>query len=276
MFQYFEDRMFGFMLSREILMEKMDTERIGSNVLYLDETDSTNEYAKRVADESPEGTLVVADCQVKGKGRLGRAWSSPHNEAIFMSLILKEKIVPENASMITIVAAMAVLKAVKGIGADAEVKWPNDIVINGKKICGILTEMKSTGMTPQYVVVGIGINVNNTEFPKDIADVAASLYTETGNFYDRAEIICSVMKEFEKYYDIFLRDNNLSGIVEDYNKNLVNFNAQVEIITNDNVYKAESNGIDETGRLIVKRYDTGDIEKIVSGEVSVRGVYGYV
>ncbi|MDE6234012.1 MAG: biotin--[acetyl-CoA-carboxylase] ligase [Lachnospiraceae bacterium] len=264
------------MLSRENLLEKMDTERIGRNVLYLYETDSTNEYAKKAALDSPDGTLVVADSQVKGKGRLGKSWSSPHGKAIFMSIILKEHIIPENASMITIVAAIAVLKAIEGITKDAAVKWPNDIVINGKKICGILTEMKSSGMNSQYVVVGIGINVNNTEFPKEIADVAASLYTETGICYDRTEIICRVMKEFEKYYNIFLRDNDLSEIVKDYNRNLININNQVDIISEDNVYRAESKGIDERGRLIVKRCDTGVIEKIVSGEVSVRGVYGYV
>ncbi|MDE5782529.1 MAG: biotin--[acetyl-CoA-carboxylase] ligase, partial [Lachnospiraceae bacterium] len=94
--------------------------------------------------------------------------------------------------------------------------------------------------------------------------------------YDRTEIICQVMEEFEKYYNIFLRDNDLSGIVEDYNRNLINLNNQVDIISEDNVYRAESKGIDERGRLIVKRCDTGVIEKIVSGEISVRGVYGYV
>lgn len=264
------------MLSREGLLEKMDTEKIGRNVLYLYETDSTNEYAKKAALDSPDGTLVVADCQFRGKGRLGRSWSSPHGKAIFMSIILKEHIIPENASMITIVAAIAVLKAIGGIAENAAVKWPNDIVINKKKVCGILTEMKSSGMDSQYVVVGIGINVNNTEFPEDIADMAASLYTETGVCHDRAEIICQVMKEFEKYYNIFLRDNNLSGIVDDYNRNLINLNNQVDIIGEDNVYRAEAKGIDENGRLIVKRCDTGAVEKIVSGEVSVRGVYGYV
>lgn len=264
------------MLSHESILEKMETERVGRNVVYLYETDSTNEYAKRIALDSKDGTLVVADCQVKGKGRLGRSWSSPHGESIFMSVILKDGILPENASMITIVAAVAVLKAVGDIVGDVKVKWPNDIVINGKKICGILTEMKSLGMDTRFVVVGIGININNTEFPKDIADVASSVYVETGVRHDRAAIICRVMKEFEKYYNIFLGDNNLSGIVKEYNRSLVNLDNEVEIIGNGYAYRAESKGIDERGRLIAKRCDTGDIEKIVSGEVSVRGVYGYV
>lgn len=264
------------MLSHEKILQKMDTEKLGQNVIYLDETDSTNEYVKKIAPDSPEGTLVVADCQKSGKGRLGRNWSSPHGEAVFMSFLLKEHLIPENASMITIVAAIAVQKALSSLAADVKIKWPNDIVLNGRKVCGILTEMKSSGLESQYVVVGIGINVNNQSFPENIARTAASLYTETRKKYDRSDIICNVMKEFEKYYHLFVEKNDLSGLMSEYNQCLVNRENEVEIIGKSETYRGKSLGIDSYGRLLVQRCDTGMTESIVSGEVSVRGVYGYV
>lgn len=264
------------MLTRENILNKMSTDIIGRNVVYLDETDSTNEHAKRIAPESPHGTLVAADCQVSGKGRLGRSWSSPHGESVYMTLILKENIIPENASMLTIIAALAVLNALKAKTDKVLIKWPNDIVINGKKVCGILTEMKTLSDKTQYVVVGIGVNVNNETFSENIDKVATSLFRETVKKYDRAEIISLIAKEFEGYYNIFTKCGDLSELLPDYNFNLVNMNNEVEIVAKEGTYRAYSAGIDERGRLIVKRQDTGVTEKIVSGEVSVRGVYGYV
>lgn len=264
------------MLSQVSISDRMDTKIIGRNVIYLKETDSTNEYAKRVAGDVSHGTLVVADCQSSGKGRLGRKWSSPHETAIFMTLILKDIPEPEKASMVTIVAAMSVSDALKESVSGAFIKWPNDIVINGRKVCGILTETKSSGRKSQYVIVGIGINVNNEKFPEDIDGVATSLYRETNMKHDRAEIICRVMKYFEKYYNVFLECGDLKALVDDYNKSLANRDNLVEITAKEGTYRAECSGIDQWGRLIVKRKDTGSTEKIMSGEVSVRGVYGYV
>lgn len=266
------------MLSEENIRSKMKTARCGSNVVYLYETGSTNDYAKSIAHEAQDGTLVVADCQVSGKGRIGRNWNSPHGVGIFMSLILKDGLKADKAPMITIVAAMAVMKALDrqcDNSTDVSIKWPNDIVINGKKVCGILTEMKTVGDSSQYVVVGIGINVNNESFADDISRVATSMYIEEGKRFDRSDIVCDVMEEFEKYYGMFLENENLSSIKEEYNSRLVNMNNEVEIIRQDGNYRAQSLGMDEDGGLIVRRQD-GSLETVVSGEVSVRGVYGYV
>lgn len=266
------------MLSEENIRSKMKTARCGSNVVHLYETGSTNDYAKSIAHEAQDGTLVVADCQVSGKGRLGRSWNSPHGIGIFMSLILKDGLKADKAPMITIVAAMAVMKALDrqcDNSTDVSIKWPNDIVINGKKVCGILTEMKTVGDSSQYVVVGIGINVNNESFADDISRVATSMYIEEGKRFDRSDIVCDVMEEFEKYYGMFLENENLSSIKEEYNSRLVNMNNEVEIIRQDGNYRAQSLGMDEDGGLIVRRQD-GSLETVVSGEVSVRGVYGYV
>lgn len=255
----------------------IDTARFGQNIEYLYEIDSTNEYAKLIANKSLDGTLVVADCQVSGKGRLGRNWNSPHDTGIFMSLIIKDNIKPDKAPMITIIAAMSVLKAVKEYIPETYIKWPNDIVVNGKKVCGILTEMKTINDATEYVIVGTGINVNTKDFPADIADKATSLMIETGKKIERGAIIAKVMDEFEYYYNEFIQTQNLALVMDDYNANLININNYVEIINSSTGnYTAKSLGIDKNGELLVQREKSDEVEKIISGEVSVRGVYGYV
>ncbi len=264
------------MLSKELILKQMNTAYCGKNLIYLDETDSTNEYAKKIAATSESGTLVVADCQKKGKGRLGRNWNSPAGTCIYMSLILKERIEPHKSPMVTLIAAMAVFDAVREKLSDVKIKWPNDIVVGGKKITGILTEMKSDSQETEYIVPGIGINVNNEEFAPEIAANATSMKIEAGRDFDRSILIANVMKYFEKYYDEFLKTGDLSFIKEIYNDNLVNRNNEVEIISGEDSYRAAALGIDDSGALIVRKKDTGEIHTVVSGEVSVRGVYGYV
>lgn len=263
------------MLSKENILKNMCTVTFGREIIYLDEIDSTNNYAKNICENVINGTLVVADCQTSGKGRLGRSWNSPHGKAIFMSLLIKEDIDVSKASMITLVAAMAVLEAVKKSGLDAKIKWPNDIVVNGKKVCGILTEMKTDSSNAKYVIVGIGINVNNDSFSEEIISTATSMKLEAGEDFDRNVIVCDVMKGFEKYFELFTRSGDLLLIMSEYNDNLVNVDKEVMIISGEDSYKAISKGIDRNGGLIVND-SYGKSEVIVSGEVSVRGVYGYV
>ena len=203
-------------------------------------------------------------------------WTSPSGVGIWMSLVLRPKISPASASMLTLVAALSVREGIeKETGLLAGIKWPNDLVLNGKKICGILTEMSTELMEIQYVVPGIGINVNQTEFPDEIKETAASLYLESGKIWKRSGLIAAIMEAFEKNYDIFLETGDMSGLMEEYNQYLVNRGKEVCVLAPQGEYRAMADGINREGSLLVTRAD-GTREEIISGEVSVRGIYGYV
>ena len=255
----------------------MHTEWVAKEVLYFDTIDSTNTKAQELAEKGYQsGTLVVADKQESGKVRRGRSWVSPSGTGIFMTLMIKPDINPNNASMLTLVAALAVAKAITSVtGEEAMIKWPNDIVVNGKKVCGILTEMNAQFDYINHIVVGIGINVHNESFPEEISQMASSLMIEAGGKrFHRAQIIAETMSYFEQYYDTFLKTQDLSALVREYDKLLVNRNKSVRVLDPKEPFDGKAMGITPKGELIV---DTWESRKLVSsGEVSVRGIYGYV
>lgn len=255
----------------------MHTEWVAKEVLYFDTIDSTNTKAQELAEKGyPSGTLVVADKQESGKGRRGRSWVSPSGTGIFMTLMIKPDINPNNASMLTLVAALAVAKAITSVtGEEAMIKWPNDIVVNSKKVCGILTEMNAQFDYINHIVVGIGINVHNESFPEEISQMASSLMIEAGGKrFHRAQIIADTMSYFEQYYDTFLKTQDLSALVREYDELLVNRNKSVRVLDPKEPFDGKAMGITPKGELIV---DTWESRKLVSsGEVSVRGIYGYV
>lgn len=255
----------------------MHTEWVAKEVLYFDTIDSTNTKAQELAEKGyPSGTLVVADKQESGKGRRGRSWVSPSGTGIFMTLMIKPDINPNNASMLTLVAALAVAKAITSVtGEEALIKWPNDIVVNSKKVCGILTEMNAQFDYINHIVVGIGINVHNERFPEEISQMASSLMIEAGGKrFHRAQIIAETMSYFEQYYDTFLKTQDLSALVREYDELLVNMNKSVRVLDPKEPFDGKAMGITPKGELIV---DTWESRKLVSsGEVSVRGIYGYV
>lgn len=255
----------------------MHTEWVAKEVLYFDTIDSTNTKAQELAEKGyPSGTLVVADKQESGKGRRGRSWVSPSGTGIFMTLMIKPDINPNNASMLTLVAALAVAKAITSVtGEEAMIKWPNDIVVNSKKVCGILTEMNAQFDYINHIVVGIGINVHNESFPEEISQMASSLMIEAGGKrFHRAQIIAETMAYFEQYYDTFLKTQDLSALVREYDELLVNRNKSVRVLDPKEPFDGKAMGITPKGELIV---DTWESRKLVSsGEVSVRGIYGYV
>jgi BirA family biotin operon repressor/biotin-[acetyl-CoA-carboxylase] ligase len=254
----------------------LHTEWAGQELFCFDTIDSTNTKAKELAEQGyPSGTLVVSDRQVAGKGRRGRNWESPAGCGIFMTLALKPDINPNNASMLTLVAALATAKAITDVtGADAKIKWPNDIVINGKKICGILTEMSAQFDYISHIVIGIGINVNNEHFPEELKETAGSLFLACGRRFHRAELIARFLERFEKDYAVFLETEDLEGLMKEYNALLVNAQQQVRVLDPKEPFEGKAVGITKKGELIV---DTWESRKLVSsGEVSVRGIYGYV
>lgn len=264
-------------LSLSELESRMKTKMAGSHLLYFDEIGSTNIEAKKQAENgAPNGLLVVADKQNQGRGRRGRSWESPAGMNIFMTIMLRPLFAPDKASMITLVMAVSVAQAIAGVARlSVGIKWPNDIVVNKKKVVGILTELTTETDYIQYLVCGVGINVNQAEFPEAIAATATSLYLESGRKINRGELIEKSMERFEENYEIFCKTENMEGLIEDYNRLLVNKEAQVRVLDPKGEYDGISHGITEMGELIVEKAD-GTVENVYAGEVSVRGIYGYV
>lgn len=268
-----EDEVFG----QNELESRMDTEWAGHPVSFYETINSTNLRAKLDADNgAPEGALVVADMQTAGRGRRGRTWSSPAGLNVYFTLILKPRYVPDKASMVTLVMALAVAEGIRETcGVEAGIKWPNDIVVNGKKICGILTEMSVEKDFIHHVVIGVGINVGLQEFAPELADTATSLQAECGRKVPKAALVANIMKAFEKYYESFREKTDLSDLVDSYNKMLVNRGKTVRVLDPKGEYSGVAEGINELGELLVELPD-GHVENVYAGEVSVRGVYGYI
>lgn len=276
----------GDILSASEISSRLTTEWAGRKLYYYDVTGSTNNDAKRCGEEGdPHGTVVVADIQNAGKGRRGRGWQTLSGTALSFTILLRPEFSPDKASMVTLVMALSVAEAVEEAAAGAEnavitIKWPNDIVLNKKKICGMLTEMT---MTPemdeiQYVVVGAGINVNNAapeDFQEEVRPTATSLRIETGQQYNRAGLLNKVLLRFEENYAVFLETLDLSGLRDRYQKHLLNMGAQVRVLDPAGEYTGTAEGIDIQGELIVVK-DNGERTPVYAGEVSVRGLYGYV
>lgn len=264
-------------LNKNEIESRLHTKWAGRELYYYESTDSTNLQVKRLMEEgAPEGVLVVGGEQKQGRGRRGRSWQSPPGTNIYMTLGLRPEFQPDLAPMVTLIDALAVAEAVEQTcGLQTRIKWPNDVVIGGKKICGILTEMSAETGYIHYVVIGTGINVNIKEFPEEIRETATSLYLEKGETVLRAPIVAKTMEYFESYYEKFIQTMDLSLLMEDYNKRLVNKDAAVKVLDPQNEFEGTARGIDEKGQLLVERQD-GTVETVYAGEVSVRGVYGYV
>ena len=257
------------------IADQIHTKWAGKTVHFAREIDSTNLWIKRLAKEgAPEGTLALAEFQSAGRGRLGRSWEVPEGTSVMMSILLRPKFEPQYAPTLTLVMGMAVAKAVKNLGFDVSIKWPNDVVVSHKKICGILTEMGVRDGKIDYAVIGVGINVNIKEFPEEMADKATSLYLESGKEFDRSQIPGLVMEAFEEYYEKFAATCDLSGLKEEYESILANYNQPVRVLAKE-PYEGVARGITDGGELLVEKTD-GTIVAVSAGEVSVRGLYSYV
>lgn len=264
-------------LSEQELGSILHTKWFGKKILYFDSIDSTNNELKRQAEKKVcHGMLAVAEEQTAGRGRRGHSWVSPPGTGIWFSFLLKPDIAPDKASMLTLVAAMAVSHAIsEKTGLEAEIKWPNDIVVNKKKVCGMLTELSAELSCINYVVIGIGINANIREFPEELKTIATSLHIESGKHIKRAEMIEAVGRYFEKYYDAFIQAGDLSPIIDEYNSMLANVGKQVRITAIESEQVCTAIGINPQGELLVEDGNK-NVTAIRSGEVSVRGLYGYV
>ena len=269
-----------------------NTEFIGKQHIWLEETDSTNSLLRRLLSDGvtiehktyggmliegapKEGAMIVADSQNAGRGRSGHTWKSPAGTSIALSVLLKPDVNDNSIPIVTLIAALAVSETVKKVcNLDTKIKWPNDIIVGGRKICGILTELDITDGR-KSLILGVGINVNQQSFPDDISDIATSLLIETGVEVDRALVVSTFAEALEKYYKKFLITGNMSLLKNEYEKLLINIGKEVKVLDPLENITGIARGIDDNGELLVETKE-GVVRHVYAGEVSVRGIYGYV
>ena len=256
------------------------TDRVGRTLVCLETVDSTNLYAKQLAVEgAADGTVVTADRQTAGRGRLGRDFQSPVGLGIYLTVLLRPDLPPERLSPLTAMAGVAVCRAVEGIcGLSPGLKWPNDPVLNGKKLCGILTELSLEGETGRVadVVLGIGVNVLHQpeDFTPEVREIATSLAQAVGGPVSRPALAAAIIREVDRLYDA-LTAGEVGPYLEEYRRRCVNLGRTVRLLTpGGDGETAEALDIDDDFGLVVRKMD-GTVQTVRSGEVSVRGLYGY-
>lgn len=257
------------------------TDSVGGELHCFDEIDSTNTYLKRIAlSGASDGAVAVADCQTAGRGRMERRFQSPKGQGIYLSALLRPSLPPEQLLPVTALAGVAVCQAVEQVcGVRPQLKWPNDPVLGGKKLCGILTEMSMEGETGrlQYLVVGIGLNVHQKpeDFSPDVAAMATSLLQVLGRPVSRAALAAAEIEALDRLYAA-LKAGDLSEYLAVYRQDCVNLGKQVQLIRPDGSRETVTAvDIDDQFSLRVRKA-SGEIVTVRSGEVSVRGMYGYV
>lgn len=246
---------------------------IGRPTEVVESVDSTNEEIKRRAKSGAEqGFVIVSDEQTLGKGRLGRAWKSPKGSSIYESILLKPELPPSQAPCITLAAGLAVCRAINELAqVNARIKWPNDVIIGRKKLCGILTEMMIEDNAAAFAVVGIGINVNNSGFPEDISQKATSLRLEKGCIFSRNEIIIKLAECFEDVYNEFIM-SGFAAIKDEYVKSCATIGRTVSTLRQGEEISGTAVDIADDGGLVVEAAD-GEKKYISTGEVAVQGIY---
>jgi len=240
----------------------------GKKVVHLDTTESTNSYAASIlADGIAEGTVVIAEEQTAGRGRSGRVWSSEKGQNLTFSIILKPKVPPASIGVISLYAALGVAEAVRDItGMPADCKWPNDVLLSGRKLCGILSDASIEGGTLSSVVLGIGLNVNQTEFPPEIRPTPTSLRLATGRWFDRVNVLSSVLERLESRYED-LQSQRFDAIIRAWESMASMMGGEIRIATHDGVLAGIARGIAEDGGLIVRT--NGTDRKILAGDITI-------
>ncbi|GAA0789758.1 biotin--[acetyl-CoA-carboxylase] ligase [Hathewaya limosa] len=271
-------------LTYEEIEASLKTKYIGRKIFHFDVIGSTNTKAKEIAsltmqkyNDLDNGTIVISEGQTAGKGRLGRVWESPTGKGIWFSIILKPDISPLKVSNITIIGASAVNLALKEMGVESYIKWPNDIIIENKKVCGILTEMSAELDLVNYIVMGIGINVNieKDDFPKELKNKATSLKAVYGKEFNRKKLLASILNNFEELYDNYIKNDLLEPCIKICRDKSILIGKEVFIEQRNKKYKVRVLDINNDGALVIQKED-GNLEEVISGEVSMHGLYGYM
>lgn len=261
----------SFLLAGEV-KKQLKTKVIGGNVTVLPSVTSTNLHAKEMQDQLSHGDVILSEEQTKGKGRMGKPWSSPRGDGLWVTVFLKPSFAMEKAAFITQLAAAAMWQAVyKHTDIRAEIKWPNDLLINGKKICGILTELSGEINQIEYMLVGIGLNVNTVDFPDDLKETATSLYLETETPRDRTKLLVDFLQSFEAFYTDMEKEDASQQALQIIRQHSSVLGKSIRVIRGSHQVNATGIQILENGNLEIEQ-ENGRREILTGGEISVRNL----
>src|SRR5579863_10060667 len=256
-------------LTPDMLRQRLKGSLFGKHIYHFFKVDSTNRVALELGHAGePEGAVVLAEEQTAGKGRAGRTWQSDRAAGIYVTLLLRPRLAPVQAPLLTMMAGLSARTAIEGTtGLAADLKWPNDLMIGGKKVGGILTEMHAEPSQVRFVIVGIGLNVNQEKFPGELGTTASSLRIETGKQVSRLELLVRLLREFENDYNRFLREGP-AGVTRRFEA--VSSYAQgkrVRVTSGTESFAGTTAGLGPEGLLQVKR-DDGQLVTVISGDVT--------
>ncbi|MDA0692442.1 MAG: biotin--[acetyl-CoA-carboxylase] ligase [Nitrospinae bacterium] len=258
-------------LDAEKIRNDLRPVRLGSYILVFDEIDSTNDLAQKYLEEGAlEGLVLIAESQTRGRGRMGRSWVSPPGTGIYMSVLLKPQIQPQRLPQLTLLAGLASVQAINEFSSQkVQLKWPNDILLNGKKLCGILSEYHATQSGESAVIIGIGVNVNHSrnDFPEDLRPIATSLMIETGSPVDRQALATAIIRHLDQEYDAYLQ-NRSPDVINKWANHSDMFGKKISVTKGKSVIHGTALGLDSEGRLLM-RTKSGEEIAFDSGEVSL-------
>jgi BirA family transcriptional regulator, biotin operon repressor / biotin---[acetyl-CoA-carboxylase] ligase len=251
-----------------LIRPQLDENEIGRRIIHYFRTESTNDDALKLAAQgAPHGAVVLAEEQTAGRGRFGRNWYSEKSSGIYSSIILRPPLTPAAAPVLTLMAGVAAHAAVSSsTGLPVDIRWPNDLLINGRKACGILTEMSAEVDRLHAVVIGIGINVNHSEIPQELNGIATSLRLEGGKPYSRAHILIALLKELERHYRLLLERGGAAIAERWAAASSYARGKRIRVRTGSGEYEATTAALEPSGALRVRRDDSRE-ELLVSGEV---------
>jgi BirA family biotin operon repressor/biotin-[acetyl-CoA-carboxylase] ligase len=255
----------------DLLSLVVDSRVIGRSIQVFQETSSTNDVVEKLArDGVAEGVVVFAESQTRGRGRLGRKWLSPSGKGLWFSVLLRPDLRPQEATRVTVAAATALARAIHQYSEiEPAIKWPNDILLGGKKVAGVLTELTAEIDRIRYIVLGIGLNVNFTggDWPPDLRRLATSLRIETGQPVRRAELAACVLRELDRDYDRVCADD-FGSIADEWAAQCATLGQRISIRTGERLITGRAEALDDCGALLL-RTDHGHLERIVGGDVTL-------
>lgn len=257
-------------LAPQLLSHRLAGTAFARRIYHFFKTDSTNTVAMNLGElGEPHGAVVLAEEQTAGRGRAGRKWLSEKSAGIHCTVLLRPRIAPAHAPLLTLVAGLAARDAVaEELDAAPDIRWPNDLLVGGRKFSGILTEMHAEPDRMHYAVVGIGINVNQSKMPAELSEIATSLRMETGKIHSRLEVLIRLLRNLDRYYNQFLAEGG-APILRRFAEVSSYFQGKrVQITTATEVFTGTTAGLEPSGVLRVMRDDGGGIEPVLSGDVA--------
>jgi BirA family biotin operon repressor/biotin-[acetyl-CoA-carboxylase] ligase len=259
-------------LTPDMLRQGLKGSLFGKRIYHFFKTDSTNRVAMELGNAGePEGAVVLAEEQTAGRGRAGRAWHSERGTGIYVTVLLRPKLAPVQAPLLTMMAGLSAHAAIHSqTGLAIDLKWPNDLMVRGKKLGGILTEMYAEPSQIRFVILGIGINVNQEKFPAELSSVATSLRTESGKMHSRLELLVRLLREFESDYNRFLREGPASVVQRFQAISSYARGKRVRVNSGTETFSGTTSGLSPEGLLRVER-DDGNMVTVIAGDVSEAG-----